>query len=155
MTSCRAIINKNIASFNKTACLCSTFPRYITELHQAGRLPNQKDDNRSKRMAEEMIKQGIEEQIVWASNTQLLVPSASHKNVTWLVELVNYQCTCPVSSQPGKSNWTPVISASLTRGVFSIMFQANKICVVILCLIVSKFKVCKLCNILFEMTVGN
>ena len=77
--------------------------RYIAELHECGRLQKTKAQTfENSSQVEKMLEAGYEHKVVWATRSQLLVPSSTQTNVIWDVNLVTYECACPMASREGK-----------------------------------------------------
>ncbi|XP_070563193.1 uncharacterized protein [Ptychodera flava] len=75
--------------------------RYTTGLQEAGRLRNPRNDNHSKKLAEELLTQSWSEKVKWDSSFKCQIPSASNDSMSYEVNIVECTCTCPVSSSAG------------------------------------------------------
>lgn len=71
-------------------------------LLQAGRIRPAEKNNRGKVLAEQLIRQGWEMKVEWASSTKCIVPSQRDPLQHYWVDLMHCTCECNAAAQEGK-----------------------------------------------------
>ena len=93
----------------------------MEELHVAGRLPCKQETFQSglgKEKAENMLKNGWNEKVIWEADTKCNVQSESNPNVSYRVDLARATCECLSSSMRGMCKHMHVaLNISSMRGV--------------------------------------
>ena len=75
----------------------------MEQLAEAGRLPNRRKvrEMRGQKVAENLIKGGYDQQIVWKTDSRASAPSTTTTDLIYQVDLLHATCTCPASSNEG------------------------------------------------------